>query len=347
MTQKDFEKILQQPESTILDFKRNQYSFFNDIELKKTAEFVKDIISFCNTIRNETAYIIIGVGVNADGTKELLGLNEDVDDSVFQEKVKDKATPVPKFSYFTFEFNNSIFGIIEIPVVKYEIPVAATVKLKGLEPGKFYFRRGSSNSEATGYESISIAKWLQSLPDFKGNDSIFSYASEVISMITLGDTSLSACISKALLMANNYKIEGLKSFCHNELSGFGKTPSQEEIHEELSYRTNKVLFTPLKIEISPYSAWDAHRVLRELKKMDDVYESQMFFPQSIIEIEEIAGKLSLSKSMLCTTELPALHFIGDDKLKDLTVTIYTSKDNYDNLLKNIRQKLIDMLLAIQ
>lgn len=116
MTHTEFEKILLQAESTTLDFKRQHYNFSNDTDNRKTAEFVKDIISFCNTIRNETAYIIIGVGVKPDGTKELIGLNEHIDDSVLQDKIKNKVLPIPKFSYYTYNYNNVVFGIIEIPV---------------------------------------------------------------------------------------------------------------------------------------------------------------------------------------------------------------------------------------
>lgn len=78
--------------------------------------------------------------------------------------------------------------------------------------------------------------------------------------------------------------------------------------------------------------------------MEDVYEQQMFFSQSIIDIEEILERLSQSKSILYSTEIAASNFIDDQKSSKLKMTVYGNKDNFDNLYKNIRQKLIDKLL---
>ena len=66
ITELDFENLISRPESTILDFKREQYKIINDESGIKTSGFVKDIISFANTIRTETAYIIIGISADND-----------------------------------------------------------------------------------------------------------------------------------------------------------------------------------------------------------------------------------------------------------------------------------------
>ena len=180
MTKSEFEILLQKPESSNLDFKRCQYEIINDTGNVKTAKFVKDIVSFCNTIRTETSYIIIGVEIKDNGIKELLGLNKNVDDSIFQEKVKNKVFPIPNFLYHTIQYHDKTFGIIEIPVKKYSAPISSTIKFKGLEPGKIYFRRGSSNSEADFREIIMINKWMESLPEEIQENSLSDQISQMI-----------------------------------------------------------------------------------------------------------------------------------------------------------------------
>jgi hypothetical protein len=69
-----------------------------------------------------------------------------------------KAFPNPVFSYYTFKYSDKQFGILEIPIRKYSEPISPTIKMRGLEPGKIYFRRGSTNSEANGREVITINK---------------------------------------------------------------------------------------------------------------------------------------------------------------------------------------------
>jgi len=346
MTIQEFERLLQQAESNILDFKRQQYDFSNDNEQKKAADFLKDIISFCNTIRTETAYIIVGVEIQPDGTKELVGLDKHIDDAIFQEKVKNKVNPIPKFCYYIFEYDRLVFGVFEIPVVKYDMPLSATVKLRSLEPGKFYLRRGSSNAEANGYECISIAKWLEGLPAMKSQESVFDKVTEIIGSLTKKGTLLSDCITTAWAFAKSYQLEELELFCSQELQGFKDNITQEDIHTKFSYRTNHILFTPAKIEISPYLSWDSYRLMKELRKMEDVYEHQMFFSYSIMYIEEIVNRLTQSNTILFTIETPASIFVENENSKDLLVTVYANKDTFDNLLRNIRQKLIDELLNI-
>ena len=96
ITELDFENLISRPESTLLDFKREQYKIINDESGIKTAGFIKDIVSFSNTIRTETAYIVIGISTDNDD-KELIGIDLNIDDATFQEKIKDKVYPKPTF----------------------------------------------------------------------------------------------------------------------------------------------------------------------------------------------------------------------------------------------------------
>ena len=123
ITASNFEALLLKSESTNIDFKLKQYNFKADQDKTETAKFIKDIISFCNTIRTESGFIVFGIGVNSDGSKNLIGLDENVDDSIFQEKIKNKVSSNPVFSYSSIMYLGKTYGIIEIPVVKYSEPI--------------------------------------------------------------------------------------------------------------------------------------------------------------------------------------------------------------------------------
>jgi hypothetical protein len=83
----EFENSRERPQSTILDFKKDMYDFSNDQDHRKSAEFVKDIISFANTIRAESAFVIIGIKELPDKSKECHGSTSNIDDAVLQDKV--------------------------------------------------------------------------------------------------------------------------------------------------------------------------------------------------------------------------------------------------------------------
>jgi len=153
-----FEQLLNEPEGWVLDFKRDQYRFENQNDI---AKFIKDILSMANTIREDTSYIILGVRHHTDGKKEFFGIKNHIDDSHFQEKMKNNVHPIPKFLYYTFEYNGFTFGIFEIPVVKQKGPYKPIKKIGGiLEPHVIYHRQGSSNQPATHDDSVRIHNWL-------------------------------------------------------------------------------------------------------------------------------------------------------------------------------------------
>lgn len=351
MTNDDFENILSNPESDILDFKREQYDFLKNANEISTAKFVKDIISFCNTIRTETGYIILGVGLSKDGEKELNGIDQFVDDAVFQEKIKNKVTPIPYFSYSTIKYKDKIFGIFEIPKRKYEEPIFPTVNMKGLEPGKVYFRRGSSNSEATGREVILINKWLESLPSLSDNSSINDEVSEIMLKSTSKILPLSEQIAASLRLSKKYGIKKLQTFCEGELSGWYDKTEKMDVKNELSYRMQKVVMTPNDVQINPYSFYSptSQQMLEELKKVDkNAFEQELLFPQPITQIESYLTGFSTNKDkslIVLTSDADSL--FDNPELKGLTIKTFATVHNLETIYQGIRQKLISNLLEIQ
>lgn len=157
--------IYETHENQVIDFKTDFYDFSGNNKIEKEekyAKFIKDIVSFANTIRTSTAYILIGVDAN---TKEIKGIDESniLDDASLQQIIKDKVFPIPHFSFYTHEFEEKTIGIVEIPIVKYPTPCVAMKNMKGLESEKVYHRQGSSNSLADSNKEYEIRQWLKSL----------------------------------------------------------------------------------------------------------------------------------------------------------------------------------------
>ncbi|GAB3426571.1 AlbA family DNA-binding domain-containing protein [Niabella aquatica] len=347
MTTEIFEELLKQPESAILDFKKVQYDFDNDSDSRKLSNFIKDVIAFSNTVRTEAAYIVIGVKDKGNGEKELFGLDRVIDDSIFQEKIKDKVYPIPSFLYFPFVYNGLIFGIIKFPITKYSQPISSTVKLKGLEPGKFYFRRGSMNSEALGNECVNMYKWFESLPGFEGRQPLDEEVFSIINETTKKEISLSTCVSEALKVSRKYDLIDLETFCKNELAGWNGKQSSEDIRCQYSYRVIEILYTSGDLQMPEYSSWDSSRMMEEMRKIEGIYSAKMFFNHPLMEIEEILERLSQPRQALFTFVLPNDNFPKAQNLEKLKISGYASRDDIGNLYKNIRQKFIDSLISCQ
>jgi len=346
ITESDFEELIRRPESTTLDFKKEQYKIINDESGIKTAEFVKDLICFSNTIRTESAYIIIGISSNENNDKQLLGLDFNIDDAIFQEKVKDKVFPKPIFLYYPIRFQGKDFGIIEIPVTKHSEPMTPIVKLKGLEVGKIYIRRGSSNSEAIGREILLIDKWLNSLPSINDILSISDEVSKLLSELTSNKIVLSNAISEAFRIAKKYNLIKLLDFCNGELMGWRNT-DDESIQRFLNYRLQSAIVSSFQIEINAYNPNDSRRLYNELKTMDNFHERNIIFSEPISQLESILKRFNEKPdSTIATFTTTAERFFDNQELGDIPIIIYTIKDNFDSIYNRIKQKLIDELVTI-
>ncbi|MBD2560513.1 MULTISPECIES: RNA-binding domain-containing protein [Nostoc] len=176
----DFEKLLLKPEGFVIDFKRGQYCL--DTQENK-ASCIKDIISMANTIREGSAYIVMGIE-DKDGTRikykhgntdlaYQYGITELLDDNYFQSLVKDKVNPKPKFlSYIYTDEQSNKFGIIEIFIIK-GIKLFRPVKNYGgkkLEANVLYHRRGSSNEPASADEEERIYRWFNEIENPPWNE---------------------------------------------------------------------------------------------------------------------------------------------------------------------------------
>lgn len=219
MTSEEFKAIVDQSESSLLDFKLQQYKVTGDGSDEGTSKFIKDVVCMCNTPRDKPGFIVIGIQCE-DHEKKLIGLDVHVDEAVFQDKIKDKFSPKPTFSYYTFEYDSKTFGIFEIPVHKYLHPITPLKELKGLERDKVYFRRGSMNDVCSVGEIIQINDWLRGLKQGVDKEDINDKIKSIIVNLNSDTVPLSNLISEGLFLAIEIKNQDLIDFCKGELQGW-------------------------------------------------------------------------------------------------------------------------------
>lgn len=338
ISQEKLNEILEQPESSTIDFKAELYDFKNDKDSKNTAKFVKDVVSFCNTIRSENGFILFGVKETDNNRLAFVGLNSTIDDSIFQEKIKDKVFPRPFFSYYELNYKDQRIGVLEFPIAKYELPLTPVLKMKGLEPGKIYYRNGSSNTEANGIDVIRINDWLKSLP---GNLklTLSDKLSEILKRLTLDQEKLSVIISDLLNVSKIHNIPDLELFCSEELNGINL--QDQEKHK---YRIQKVFVSANSIETNPYSfvKVTANMIEKEMEKEKSFYNIRLIFNQSIVQIEKLIKTYS-NNTTYGTIKMTSKQVLGEG---DYDLNVYFFGHNIEGLYNNIRQKLIDEIMKI-
>jgi len=345
LTVNEFEDIIRRQESSVLDFKMYMYNFENDTDLRKTACFAKDILSFSNTIRNETSFIIIGVEDHKDGQKTLLGIDDNIDDAIQQDKIKDKVYPRPIFKYYILEYSGLKYGIIEIPVIKHQSPLLPTVKMKGLEVGKIYYRQGTANTEALGMEVISINNWLQSLPDFTHIESQNEKINHLIRLFTNTEIKLSSAIAELYSIGRLFNIDVVKQFCTHELQGLSENENIGDT--ELEYRIQKIFITNLQIEVNPYGTSTYSVIKNEFRKTDGIREYRLLFSQSITQLESLyKGFENKPDHTLAVITMSSKHLFGDGVKNGFPVYAYVFPDDFLSLFASIRQRAIDLLIKI-
>lgn len=342
-------QLISSPESSTLDFKSRMYNFDNDQNSKQIGSFVKDILAFTNTIRSESAFIIIGVEEIEDFKKNIIGIDKIIDDAILQEKIKNKVYPMPRFSFYTMKFDDKNIGILEFPVFNYSLPVAATQKLKGIELGQVYHRKGSSNSPATSIETIYINDWLKSISINQQSTfvSIKDNISEYVKRISKKEELLSSIVSELFDKARQEKIKSLEEFCKNELLGLTALKNEELVDKsmiEFKYRVIKVYQSLYQIDFG-YS--DLARIKKELEHSDKVHNVEIIFNFPLFKIEEYLENYKNSKSGIFTQSVD-FHMLFPEKPENKGIMIYRYilPESFHQLYIQISQRLIEELLNL-
>ncbi|MFC7526963.1 RNA-binding domain-containing protein [Parapedobacter sp. GCM10030251] len=340
MDERLFEELIRRPEGYILDFKETSYQFGGRNEDEK---FIKDLISFSNTIRQQSAYIIAGIR-EGDNQTELIGIAHFADDAIFQQKAKDKIWPKPVFSTYKFPYQGKLFGIVEIPIHPHVNPLTPTRQLKGLEPGVIYLRRNSSNSEAAGSEIIAISDWLRSLTlNSPGTAALQAEISELIIGLSDQGNKLSAMLSRSLQLARKIGNTELTAFIENELMGYNGNSNADKF----GFRVLNTPATPYKISIPSFGNYSADKMIAYMEEREEFRNINYFFPHSIIDIESMMQKFSTDNQAIASYEFPYKTIFPEVTSNIGNATIYIGPQSIHNLYANIRKYAIKLLIESQ
>jgi len=140
------ENLLNEDESSSLDFKRDQYPFEGATDAEK-GELIKDILAFANAWRRSDAYILIGVDEVRGGRSTPVGVQKHLDDAKLQQCVNSKTNRPVEFRYEVATVDQLEIGIIHIPLQ--ERPIYVAKDFGRLSRNTVYIRRSSSTDIAT------------------------------------------------------------------------------------------------------------------------------------------------------------------------------------------------------
>ena len=135
--------LLYEDESSILDFKSEQYPCATD---EQKGELIKDILAFTNAWRHAEAYILIGVRESPGSRATVVGVTSHLKDADLQQLVNSKTNQPVTFSYRSAPLDGKSIGVLYIPVQ--DRPRFITKSFGKLSADSVYLRRGSSTAVA-------------------------------------------------------------------------------------------------------------------------------------------------------------------------------------------------------
>lgn len=182
------EQLLNEDESTTLDFKEAQYPF-DGASNEQKSELLKDILAFTNAWRRTDAYILIGVQEIKGGRSRVVGIQNHLDDANLQQFVNSKTQRPIEFSYRGYPFEGLQLGIITIPVQEH--PVFLDQKDYGkLRKNVVYIRRNSSTVEANPDEIARMGAAVVTRDLEKGYNPLLQYKEKLINSLSFTTKSL-------------------------------------------------------------------------------------------------------------------------------------------------------------
>lgn len=158
LNEKKLTELLNYSETTICDFKEQNYNIKDD---KSKVSFLKDILAMANTIRDSSAYIIIGVR-QKDGHNEFIDVDTSIDENIFSTFIKGNVGPeLPEFAYYNMKYKKHIVGVFEIGISSLGPFVSKKSYGDKVKKDEVYYRYGSTNTLATDIKKGEIVNWMK------------------------------------------------------------------------------------------------------------------------------------------------------------------------------------------
>jgi hypothetical protein len=275
ITNELIEQLLNENESSTLDFKGSQYKFIKASEVEKS-ELLKDILAFANAFRRTDAFILIGVKEVKGSRAEVVGTVETLDDASIQQFVNSKTQRPVEFLFETFSFEGKKICIIQISIQ--ERPRYLLQDFGELKKEKVYIRRGTSTDEASPDEisqmNFLLNKNIEYTPDLniKFNNDLNTESFTINSFKRLSEDDL-----------------------QNQLTQY-KYDNPHRWYED--FKNSKQLFpfpTPTSNQIDEYNAY-----------LDECYnEYGIYLKQKYDFLNEESGKIELKLKIINIGTLPA------------------------------------------
>ena len=155
----DIALLLGRPEGETIDFKARSYDLSVN---RKKRDLAKDLASLANTPREGDAHIVLGVKKRIDGSFDVIGIDDQLDDADLQSVASSRLQPSPRFSYEAIPYEGVVLGLITIPEIQQSPVVPKRTIDNGFIEGQIYFRRGSKNDSASIQEQGRIWEWFNS-----------------------------------------------------------------------------------------------------------------------------------------------------------------------------------------
>ena len=229
---------------------------------------------------------------------------------------------------------------------KYTHPIAPTVKLKSLEVGKVYFRKGSTNTEALGIETISINDWLKSLPENITTNDSGEEISDLVKRTTNKQENLSSILADVLKVSKKYKLDSLTRFATLELQGF-KQSDFDENPDSFKYR-NQTFYCSYK-ELETVIVVDtATRQQIKNNLIKDSAFRKVIYPSgdTITNLEILLNKYKTDpKHFVNINTTTSKILFPEETGTPYDIYLYAFEDTFVNLYQSIRQKIIDNLVS--
>ena len=337
--------MIKRPESATLDFKEQSYSFKKG-DPDEDAKFIKDILSFCNTIRDEEAYIIAGISHTPQQT-DLVGLSDFTDDAIFQQKAKDKIWPKAVFKSYTYQYEGKLFGIIEFPIHHYPSPLEATRQMKGILTDTIYLRRGSGNAAASPRETIQLHQWQQSIPppaeaQKPGINIDQAELDRLIAELSDRSKSLAATMAAMHAFAGKANDKNLLQFTTHELKGYHGLKDGKMT--KYKFRIRRIIATPYEIQLAPWGS--AEQMLEKLRNDEHFRDVDYFFNNSLVDLEVMQGNMK-SKPTLALLSVPYQKVFPTITASNVPkATLYLGPQDIDTVYEGIRKFAIKQLIDL-
>ena len=153
LTRNEIEMLCVRGESVNVDFKREQYKFY-DAPPHDKSELLKDIISMANSGHAGPSYILIGVSEQPDKSGKIVGIcqGDVIDDAVIHQFVNKKTNRVVPFASYVVASgveDRDVIQIIEISPCAIQRPFYLLKPFGKMSENAVYYRDGTSTAVAS------------------------------------------------------------------------------------------------------------------------------------------------------------------------------------------------------